>query len=404
MLVSEVPGAGSEGRENYGGYGQPYGEQAPPEAGPVSGAEAPAPGPWAVPPSTAPSDPQPASQPSSPGPSYPQPPAQHGGPEYPVAPVYQTPQSGPPYPGAPQSGPPYPGAPQSGPPYGGVPQSGPPYAPAPQSGPPYAGAPQSGPPYGGVPQSGPPYPETPQPAQPVDSWSMFPNESAETSWQPRIVPSPKPPRGRVLLGIAVGLLAGLVLFGPTGYLVGAHRAESAPPKPQSSSPGTGDALGPFEQNQRALNTNKFNGDLAVFAKSWLPHVANCNKSGDKDGPQLGQGEVVRISCRYASVTVFFVQFQSIEERDRARGGRVPQNEDAKQMMPGVGEAAAKRTASGNANGNYLEYGFKGDTGRTFAGLWWDNTATPVAGFMIVDWNDGLDEKWEPLRDLWRRYS
>jgi len=48
VLVSEVPGAGSEGRENYGGYGQPYGEQAPPEAGPVSGAEAPAPGPWAA--------------------------------------------------------------------------------------------------------------------------------------------------------------------------------------------------------------------------------------------------------------------------------------------------------------------------------------------------------------------
>jgi hypothetical protein len=203
----------------------------------------------------------------------------------------------------------------------------------------------------------------------------------------------------------VGLLVGLVFFGPAGYLVAAATADPAPVlTPRAGTPGAGGSLPAFERNQLALNKDLVGGDLTALANSWLPYVSGCNKSGEKDGPKLGDGESVRISCRYGGVTVFFVQFQSTVEREKARGRRMPQNLDAKRLLPGTGEPGPKRSTSGKADGNYVEYGFKGDNGHTYAGLWWDNASTPVAGFLVADWNEGLNETWEPLRDLWRRYA
>ena len=29
---------------------------------------------------------------------------------------------------------------------------------------------------------------------------------------------------------------------------------------------------------------------------------------------------------------------------------------------------------------------------------------PGGGFLVADWHEGLSDNWEPLRDLWQRYS
>jgi hypothetical protein len=80
------------------------------------------------------------------------------------------------------------------------------------------------------------------------------------------------------------------------------------------------------------------------------------------------------------------------------------NTEAKQTMPGIGDPTEKRATSGSANGIYLEYGYKSEDGQQLAGLWWDNTETPVAAFLVANWHDVLGENWAPLRDVWQRYS
>ncbi|MBO4209440.1 hypothetical protein GSF22_26110, partial [Micromonospora echinofusca] len=222
---------------------------------------------------------------------------------------------------------------------------------------------------------------------------------------PRIIPTPKPPRSKLVPGILVGLLAGLVLFGSAGYVVGTKRAPKAPAAPQQPGPPAGNGtLGVYEQTQLAVNREKFTGDLRTFAESWLPYVASCVRNGQPYGPQLGDGETVRIACQYGSVNVNFVQFVSTQERDKARERHMLQHYDATKLLPGVAGPATKRSTSGHAEGNYIEYGFKLEDGRLFAGVWWDDTKSPVSGFLVANWNDGLDQKWEPMRDVWQRYS
>ena len=43
-----------------------------------------------------------------------------------------------------------------------------------------------------------------------------------------------------------------------------------------------------------LNQGKVTGDLATFAKSWLPYVSGCTSSTDPNGPKLGDGESTRV--------------------------------------------------------------------------------------------------------------
>jgi hypothetical protein len=205
----------------------------------------------------------------------------------------------------------------------------------------------------------------------------------------------------------VGLLVGLVLFGPAGFLAGANLAHPAPAaSPSATSPpgATATGLPPFERNQLAINRDKVKGDLALLANSWLPYVSNCVNSDDKGGPKPAAGEVFRVGCRYGSVAVTFVQYTSVSDRDAARARRLQLNTDSQQSMPGVGDPTEKRSVSGNTHGNYLEYGFKTDDGRLLAVLWWDNADTPVGATLVADWHDGLGESWAPLRDLWQRYS
>jgi hypothetical protein len=241
----------------------------------------------------------------------------------------------------------------------------------------------------------------PQSAPPVSPWPDLP------VGPPRIIPTPRPPRSRLVPGILVGLLAGLVLFGPAGYL---FRAATAHPQatptrgPTSAASSATGTLSAFERNQLAINQPKVTGDLAPFARSWLPYITGCNVSGVPNGPKLGDGESTRVVCRYGGVTVYFVQFTAAADRDRSLGRRKSMAADAKPTLPGMADPQQRKAASGNASGNYVEYGFKAENGRQYAAIWWDNTETAVGGFLVAEWKDGLNESWEPLRDLWQRYS
>ncbi|GAA1816418.1 hypothetical protein HC028_10305 [Planosporangium flavigriseum] len=272
---------------------------------------------------------------------------------------------------------------------------------------------------GQPPTSDPPAPEQPtyqapaspqpQPAPPVDSWSLFPDGGpGSPSWQPRITPVPKPARGPVVRAALLGLLAGLLVFGPTGYLVG-HQSTPAPAPPEKRSPATSTAqvLPLFEHTQRQLNTPKFPNELTPIANSWLPWITGCAKNGDKDGPRLGDGEDSRVACHYANATIFFVTYKSPDERDKAYTKFLAQNIDAKRLAPGVGEPTTKKTTSGTVNGRYVEFAYKTTndaTGKPVCGVWWSDANAPIAAYLLAYWSEGLGESWEPLRDVWRRYS
>jgi hypothetical protein len=202
----------------------------------------------------------------------------------------------------------------------------------------------------------------------------------------------------------LGLLAGLLAFGPTGFLVGYQTAPARSPQPSNT---IGTALPPFERAQLNLNKPKFDGELATIAEPWLPYVTGCMKSSEKGAPALGDGEDAGVFCRYANVSVYFVKYKSVDARDKARTKTTAQNIDAKQMAPGVGNPTPKRATSGKADGTYIEYAFRSSadtTNRTICGVWWDDTRTPVAAYMLAYWSEGMGESWEPLRDVWRRYS
>jgi hypothetical protein len=245
-------------------------------------------------------------------------------------------------------------------------------------------------------------------ASPVgDPWSLYPDGGGpgSPSWQPRIVPSPKPSRRRIVVAAVLGLIGGLVLFGPTGYLVG-HRAAPAP----ASSPAPLPSVSPlpsFERAQLELNKPHLPGELSAVATSWLPWITNCVSSGEKDGPRLGEGEQVRMACRYSNISVFFVRYTSTDDRDKAYTRYLGQNIDAKQLAPGVAEPDTRTTTSGTVNGRYVEYAFKSSAdanAKTVCGMWWSDATEPIAAYLLAFWADGLGEKWEPLRDLWHRYS
>jgi hypothetical protein len=182
-----------------------------------------------------------------------------------------------------------------------------------------------------------------------------------------------------------------------------HTRTAAAPAPTPARTEAG-ALSAFERNQLALNQNKVSGDLAPFAHSWLPYISGCVTNAEPNGPKLGDGETTRVTCHVGGVTVYFVRFTSTADRDRSIARRNKMNTDAKQLLPGTTDPGQRTSTSGGATGNYIEYGFKSDNGRNYAAIWWDNADTPVGGFLVADWHGGLNDSWDPLRDLWQRLS
>jgi hypothetical protein len=246
--------------------------------------------------------------------------------------------------------------------------------------------------------------------QPATGWTNEPapdllGGQGAPAWQPRIVPSPPPPRGRLLLGLLVGLVAGVLAAGPAGYLLGGRTAERpGPPGPTTPGPSSTPSLPPFEANQLALNKPKFQADLAPLAEPWLPRVGGCLTNTEPGGPKLGTGERARVLCRLGVVAVNFVSYSSSIDKDQARAYRQRLNAEGQQLAPGLAESARKAGGSGGPAGNYIEYALRNSSGRTISGVWWDRDDSPAAVYIETLWEEGLGAKWEPLRDLWQRHS
>jgi hypothetical protein len=237
-------------------------------------------------------------------------------------------------------------------------------------------------------------------------WTEPTSPPERQSWQPRIAPSP-PRKGRLAVGILIGVLVGLVVFGTAGYFVGDYRAGSEPTSPPSpSGPLPTGSLPAYETGQLALNRSKVSGDLAVIAEPWLAWVGGCSSSADQFGQKLETGEQTRVFCEYSNVSVFFVQYKTVADRDAKRAARQRQNTDAQALTPGAQPPSKKTGTSGRTTGQYIEYAFRigsGDQARTVAGIWWEQDGAPVAAYIEVLWT-GIDQKWEPFRDLWTRYG
>ncbi|GIM81519.1 hypothetical protein Aco04nite_76960 [Winogradskya consettensis] len=226
-------------------------------------------------------------------------------------------------------------------------------------------------------------------------------ESVQTFGGPRIEPTPKQPKGRFILPALAGLVVGLLLFGTGGWFLGRAMSDGSGGSTAADKPTTGGNrnLGPYESNQVALNAPKFSGELTTLAEGWLPRLSNCSRSGDKDGPTLANGEKVRVRCQFDAISMFFIEYNTPADRDRARVSSLGQNVDARALTPGVADAGSRKTPSGRTEGNYIEYAYQVD-GRTVAGLWWDDYATPVGAFMLAYWDKDMGQKWDGVREVW----
>ncbi|MET8150896.1 hypothetical protein ACIBSW_01000 [Actinoplanes sp. NPDC049668] len=221
---------------------------------------------------------------------------------------------------------------------------------------------------------------------------------------PRIEPTPKQPRGRFAIPALAGLAIGLLVFGTAGWFLGRStagtQARTGTPAPTVSS---APALGPYEQNQIAINRPKLGGALAPVAEGWLPHLSGCVRSGDPDGPTANNAEKARVRCEMDAMSVIFVEYATTADRDKARVKTLGQNVDARELTPGVGPAVERATPSGRTSGNYVEFAYQA-TGKTVSGIWWDDSSTPIAAYLLAFWKEGSGSKWEPMRDIWARYA
>lgn len=288
--------------------------------------------------------------------------------------------------------------PASGVPAPEIPSQQPPYPPAAQPAYPISGAPGQSP--GTAQTSGPP-----------QTWSVAdptwpdPIDSDPNRWGPRITPTPPKPKSRLVVGLLAGLVAGIVIAGPTAYFLAP--SDSKPTVTPTASPSAANSapVGPFEQNQLALNRPKFHDDLATLAASWLPFVSNCLTDQEKGGPKLGVDEKAHVTCRYGNVFVHFAQFKSALDRDHAREYRQRLNAEGRTIAPGAVDPVRKPRTSDPAEGTYIEYALVGPDKHPTAGIWWDSgDGKAVAVYMEASWDPILGKSWEPLRDLWQRHS
>ncbi|MEV6487270.1 hypothetical protein AB0M20_01335 [Actinoplanes sp. NPDC051633] len=203
-------------------------------------------------------------------------------------------------------------------------------------------------------------------------------------------------------------MAGLLLFGAGGFFLGRETAGTAAPEQTGGpTPSAEPSLGVYEQSQAAINQAKLTGALAPISQDWLPYLSSCDRSGTPGGPSLNNGEKTRVRCRLDGMTVVFAEYATTADRDKARVKTLSQNVDARTLTPGVGPAGDRATPSGRTNGSYVEYAYTVEESKvrqTVAGIWWDDTQTPVAAYMLAFWKSGVAEDWAPMRDVWARYA
>lgn len=204
-------------------------------------------------------------------------------------------------------------------------------------------------------------------------------------------------------GLLVGLLIGLVLAlgtGAGGYVMGSRAAPQPAPRPTPSP-----SLGGYETSQAALNRIKLDPGFGTLAEPLLPWMGACTADTDPGGVKLPADESRHVFCRYGGTTVHFSLYTSNALRNTQRGYREQAMATTEALAPGAGQPGPRKGAVSGASGDYVEFAWKGDDGRAWCGIWWDREDLPLAGLRFEALcQEGLGGSWDPLRDLWRRYS
>ncbi|MFI7252480.1 hypothetical protein [Micromonospora chalcea] len=123
------------------------------------------------------------------------------------------------------------------------------------------------------------------------------------------------------------------------------------------------------------------------------------------GPERGEGEQTRTRCTAGIVTVYWISYRSIADRDAARARYAAQAARSQNLAPGMRQPTETTDQRSQL---HIEYAYRvpagTHAGQIVAALWWSDPAQPVAGVLTAYWKDGLGSSWEPLRDLWRHHA
>jgi hypothetical protein len=260
------------------------------------------------------------------------------------------------------------------------------------------------------PTSVPPYPweptepTSPPPSAPADEYGLAgtpdPLSSAGLGGAPyprRITPSPPPRRGRLLLGLVIGLLAGVLLAGTAGFLVG-RATGTGRPVPAASTATSG-----YLADLVTANRAKLTGELATLAQPWLAELSGCLADTDPGGPRLPAGERVHVFCRDGGMAVHFATYVSADEKLNNRAFRQQLALGTPAILAG-NESQTRRLGpvTGTA-GTYIEYALKPADGRALCGVWWDvdNSNSALYAELLCE---SLGGSWDPLRAVWQRHG
>jgi hypothetical protein len=284
----------------------------------------------------------------------------------------------------------------SAPPYFQQPVSPSPYEQTAQFGvPQQQWSPTSGPPAS---SSAPPWQSSGPPDQyglPVDPTSSA-GFGAPPFGQRRIEPSPPPARSKLVLGLLIGLVAGVLVAGTAGFFVGRGTAG----EPAVSAPSTQPS---YLAGLEATNRAKFTGELSALAAPWLTDMSGCATQADNGGPQLAPGEQTHVLCRDGGLYVHFVTYSSADAKQAVRGYRQQIALGSQAILPGLEQPGRKLGGVTGAAGTYVEYATKGGKDPALCGVWWDLDNT-VSAYYVDVLCDTLGGKWDPLRAVWERHS
>lgn len=215
--------------------------------------------------------------------------------------------------------------------------------------------------------------------------------------QRRIEPSPPPQRGKLLLSLAVGVLAGALVFGTGAFFLG----RSTAPDPD---PGPVVAPQPAAVTELiAANRAAFPEDLIPLAEPWLADMSGCVADTAAGGPELGDGQRARVLCRDGGMYLHFVAYESADAKAADLSYRQQIALNSASILPGAEQPGRKLGGVTGTPGTYVEYATRSGKDPALCGVWWnrDNTDTAVYVDVICD---SLGGKWDSLRAVWQRHS
>jgi hypothetical protein len=206
-------------------------------------------------------------------------------------------------------------------------------------------------------------------------------------------------------GLVAGLLIGIVLAlaaGAGGFFAGT--ATGARPRP-GPAPSPSPSLHVYEADQAGLNKTRLSGEFAPLAQPLLPWMGGCTADTDAGGIKLPTDESRHVFCRYGGTTVHFSLYRSSSALGTERAYRASLLSSTDGLAPGAAQPGRKKGGVSGRPGDYVEFAWKADDGRAWCGVWWDRDDVPLVGLRLEALcQEGLGGSWEPLRDLWQRYS